>query len=135
MKIMHKTGVPIEAIWPYKANFHNPGTPKENVGKLFKIKSYRRIKTLKQCLKAIASPNGFVCLSTRIYKGCQEDHLWDKQDGYIGNHAIHLIGYDQRKKKIAFNNSWGQNWGSYGQGSMTFEYFNKNMVDVWYAEI
>ena len=137
MKIMQTIGVPLEEVWPYKDNFRNPGKP--NVpfhSPLFKIKSYHRVKTLTQLLKAVNDNKGFVVAAVRVYQGTIAGHRWmEKQGRNMGGHAIHIIGYDQIKKEIYFNNSWGPSWGVYGQGVMSYKYFTEEMTDVWFGRV
>ena len=137
MKIMHKLGVPLEEVWPYKDNFKNPGKPKVPFhSPLFKIKSYHRVKTITQVLKALADKDGFVVAAFKVYEGTMKGWQWEKKQGRnMGGHAIHLIGYDQKRQEIYFNNSWGPSWGIYGQGEMSYEYFEKNLMDCWFGRV
>jgi hypothetical protein len=38
-----------------------------------------------------------------------------------GGHVIVLYGYDMDKKIFYFKNSWGNDWGSQGKGTITFD--------------
>lgn len=134
MKVMHQQGVPMEKVWPYKPDFFNPGCPVIPYEPMYKIKSYHRITTLKQTLKALVNEQGFVVCAVRVYHGCYSTNKWNEASGrYLGGHAVHLVGYDQGRQEIYFNNSWGKNWGFCGQGIMSYDYYKKNLMDAWYA--
>lgn len=39
---------------------------------------------------------------------------------YIGNHAMHIVGYDMDKEYFIVENSWGDEWGDKGYWAMKF---------------
>ena len=39
---------------------------------------------------------------------------------FIGNHAMHIVGYDMDKKYFIVENSWGEGWGDKGYWAMPF---------------
>ena len=136
MKIMHTLGVPFEKVWPYRANFNRPGTPKKPYEPLYKISSYHRITTVDQLLKAVTHTLGFVVAAVRINEGCMDTHIWKDVTGKdLGGHAIHIVGFDQGKEEIYFANSWGENWGFSGQGIMSYDFFKKHLMDCWFARL
>jgi len=40
-------------------------------------------------------------------------------------HAALIVGYDLRKKLFIFKNSWGEEWGNSGYGTIPFEYMDQ----------
>jgi GNAT superfamily N-acetyltransferase len=46
-------------------------------------------------------------------------------------HAVLLIGYSIPDRVLYFQNSWGSKWGKNGLGTMSFEYFEKNLQEIY----
>ncbi|HCL57509.1 MAG TPA: hypothetical protein DHW82_10940 [Spirochaetia bacterium] len=57
--------------------------------------------------------------------------------GYLGGHAMLLVGYDDSKKAYKVMNSWGTNWGEKGFLWLDYSLFEKdcNAVYVMYDDI
>jgi hypothetical protein len=49
---------------------------------------------------------------------CEEN----PDDSHCGGHAILLVGYDLDQKAFRFKNSWGDDWGQSGYGTLEFDY-------------
>lgn len=50
----------------------------------------------------------------------------------IGGHCVHLVGYNDKKKQILFQNSWGTTWGQQGFGFLPYKYFTTGLAsDFW----
>lgn len=43
-------------------------------------------------------------------------------EGAVGGHVILLVGYDSRTEQFIFKNSYGENWGNNGYGTMPRKY-------------
>jgi C1A family cysteine protease len=57
-----------------------------------------------------------------------------KGDKQVGNHAVLVIGYDDRKLGGALRilNSWGSSWGETGLGWLSYEYVERgDTSDLW----
>jgi len=52
----------------------------------------------------------------------------------LGGHAVCVISYNDKNKRVAFKNSWGTGWGNKGYGSVSYEYVRKYFVDMWVAK-
>ena len=52
-------------------------------------------------------------------------------DEIYGGHALCVIGYDDSKQRVMFKNSWGEEWGNYGYGSVPYQYINDFLWDAW----
>jgi C1A family cysteine protease len=58
-----------------------------------------------------------------LTKELKEECLTKKAN--CGAHAVLIVGYDLDKKKFTFKNSWGDDWGAKGYGSITFDYMDQ----------
>lgn len=51
---------------------------------------------------------------------------------YQGNHCVAIVGYDDDKKKLIIQNSWGDKWGDRGYTYYPYDDFLKNRhIEVW----
>ncbi|MFC1641672.1 C1 family peptidase [Myxococcota bacterium] len=46
-------------------------------------------------------------------------------------HSVRVYGYDNRIRRLLFQNSWGQQWGGNGLGSVPYEYFTAHGAEAW----
>ncbi len=53
-----------------------------------------------------------------------------KGEAFVGLHSVAMNGYDS-SGNIHFINSWGQDWGDNGLGSMSPDYFDRYFFDAW----
>ena len=51
----------------------------------------------------------------------------------IGEHAIAIFGYDNPASRFTFINSWRPKWGNDGHGYISYEYFDKYVMEAWIA--
>jgi len=52
---------------------------------------------------------------------------WDGKIGmpkgkFLGYHAVLIVGYDLAAKRLKFKNSWGEQWGNHGYGTLPLNY-------------
>ena len=53
-------------------------------------------------------------------------------DKVVGGHAIMAVGYDEKKKRLLIRNSWGEDWGEGGYGTLPDAYIEKGLSrDFW----
>ena len=136
MKVLAKIGVPCENAWPYDDKVY--GEPKKwakLVALWSLIHSYWRVKNLKELRVALVK--GPVVIGI----GCYEEIFDVGKDGVVrnpanpnycyGGHAICVVGYDNKKKRFKFKNSWGKSWGQNGYGYLSYNYIRKYMWDAW----
>lgn len=136
MQVLKNNGIPEESFWPYVAKWEHGTKPKdwadEDAAKR-KIVSYYRITTLKQLQKALAEV-GPVLGTFRIFENWFGDNVSTIYAGFgfsLGIHAVCICGYDLKRERIRFINSWGWEWGDSGSAWMSFDYFKKYKVDMW----
>jgi hypothetical protein len=120
LKATEKIGAYLESDWPYSHRTNpNPGT-----NPAYKISSYSEVKGVDGIVNAMKQ--GKVAL---IGVTATEEFMSDdaRKNGKIvirlplrivGGHAICLVGYDQKLAEFKFANSWGNDWGAKGFGTI-----------------
>jgi C1A family cysteine protease len=49
----------------------------------------------------------------------------------IGGHAIVMVGFDDKHKRIKFVSFWGSSWGDHGFCYLSYDYVEKHLSDAW----
>jgi C1A family cysteine protease len=142
MKVLHKIGCPPEEAWRYTDNKIDIGKPESwshMIARWNTINSYWRIPRLKMLLSALRNTGPVV-----IGVGCYEEIFNPQEGGYVpmpknpqycyGGHAILACGYNRKKKRVLFKNSWGTNWGDGGYGWFDYKYLQNYCWDAWAAK-
>jgi len=53
-------------------------------------------------------------------------------DRVVGGYPICVVGYDDQKKLLKFESSWGAAWGEHGYGYLSYDYVEKYLsTDNW----
>jgi GNAT superfamily N-acetyltransferase len=52
----------------------------------------------------------------------------------IASHQVLLVGYSDEKQTFRFRNSWGPDWGDKGYGYLSYEFFERWLVEAWITE-
>jgi len=136
MKVLARIGVPVEKAWPYDDKIY--GHPKnwaKLVARWSLIDSYWRIRDLKELKAALVKGPvviGFGCYEEIFNVGKNGVVRYPKNPNYCyGGHAVCAVGYDNKKKRVKFKNSWGRSWGQKGYGYLSFRYVSNFMWDAW----
>lgn len=101
------------------------------VQSLGKIKEYRWAFGLNDALLALGYQGPGV-LGANWYEGCMEPDAngFIRPTGRIlGGHAIMVRGVNVKKRFVTLANSWGPSWGKGGDCYMTFEDFEKMLLN------
>jgi len=62
---------------------------------------------------------GELILTSKLKKECQT------RPKLCSGHAVLIVGYDIPKRTFTFKNSWGDQWGDKGYGTISFDSFEK----------
>jgi GNAT superfamily N-acetyltransferase len=142
MRIYRGWGNPTEAEWPYDGRAEN-WPPKEPAqidqrAKACRIFAYQRVRTFDECKIALAQE----CPVIASFEIAPDD--W-KSSGHIpmpranipptDSHTVLIIGYDDSKRLLQFQNSWGADWGDKGFGFLPYSYFEHYQIDAWIVPI
>jgi C1A family cysteine protease len=134
-------GVCAETTWPYDVSQFSTKPPQPAWDEAFnhKILTYTRCNGLigiKQCLaEGFTVVGGF-----SVPENMQSDtaaqtgvvNYPSASEQIIGGHAVHFVGYDDSKRQICFQNSWGDGWGDKGFGYLDYQFFENGLAsDFW----
>lgn len=85
--------------------------------------------------QAMYQTKGPILIGTRWYKSWfkpKANGLLPAPDSYIGGHATYLWGWDDTRKVFYGRNSWGRDYGSYGNYLMPYQYVSgAHFHDAW----
>ena len=75
---------------------------------------------------------GPIAIGTLAYDG-DPTYYWKERGKCMGGHAATLVGFD--KKHFIVRNSWGKSWGNHGYAKMSYNDFEKYVLEAWTATI
>jgi len=61
--------------------------------------------------------------------------LPDKDDAYVGGHAVAVVGYKLDPNAFLIKNSFGSSWGDNGYCWMPFDYVLQQSFEKWCFDI
>ncbi len=96
-----------------------------------KIKEYRWAFSLRDALLAIgyAGPGILGCWWFEGMMDTDSNGFIHPTGDAVGGHAIVVRGVNVKNKTVRLSNSWGKSWGKDGDCFMTFEDFEKVLLD------
>lgn len=130
VNVLMNTGVVTEADWPYDPSFFDVAPTAQAMADAAKVKLAdaapidHDLDTIRACL-AMGFP---VQIGIHVFSSFESAQNGDiplpdrSKDGLLGGHAIVLVGYDHTRQKFVFRNSWGQQWGNAGYGTLPYAY-------------
>ena len=139
IKGIAKYGFCHEESWPYdesKVTVKPPQKCYREGAEHLALKYARVPQTLNQLKSVIASGYTFVFGFT-VYDSFESDEVTrtgilpmpGANDGMVGGHAVFAFGYDDnyvfpdgRKGAFYIRNSWGEDWGQFGNFMMPYDY-------------
>jgi C1A family cysteine protease len=139
--ILSKYGCCEESAYPYKVgNITKPTEEQLANATKWKGGAYHRIPDVPNMLGCLASGYPF-SVGFNVYGSFEGK--WavpgmmpipnQDTDLLLGGHEVFACGYDQKKKAVLIQNSWGESWGLGGRFWMPFQILQDgNLVsDVW----
>lgn len=140
VRVVRAIGAVTEQDWPYKIGEFAQAPPRG----FDKMRKYRtrvatRLKTLDD-IKSALRKSGPVVIGFTVYAGLQSGAaaktgivpMPKANESVVGGHAVAIVGYDDTKKMLKFENEWGPDWGDKGYGYLPYSYITPNLVDdMW----
>jgi len=143
IKVLNKTGVCREKLWPYDVNKFamKPSAECFAEAAKHKISSYYRLNTLDDMIHCLAAGYPFVFGFT-VYESFESDEVArtgevpmpEQGEQVLGGHAVMAIGYNKHYSRFLVRNSWGTGWGLQGNFHIPMAYLDpKNQMsdDFW----
>lgn len=138
IEFLRKKGAVEERAWPYRAGEFAQKPPATLAQeKRYKITDAKPIVTLDDLKKALQT--GPVVTGITLYSSFESADVAKTgvvpmpkpKEAIMGGHAICLVGYDEEKKLLKFQNSWSVQWGDHGYGYLPYDYFRQESSDCW----
>lgn len=143
MKVINSQGYASEDVWPFNIKKINttPSAVAYLSGRRHKVLSYQAVIHTENFVKKTLAAGFPIVLGVSVFESFESLAVMqtgiipmpDKSEGFIGGHAILIVGYDDTKKLFKFRNSWGTTWGDKGYGYLPYEYIlNPGLAsDFW----
>jgi C1A family cysteine protease len=128
LKAANKTGICLEALWPYIIELYNVKPPEAcyQDAANHKILGYHIIehdlRYMKACI-ADGFPYGVGIVIKENFP--QDPGIWDipmPQGDELGGHAGVIVAYDDAVQKFLFRSTWGVWWGSAGYATIPYAF-------------
>jgi C1A family cysteine protease len=139
-KGIQKYGSSLELVWPYNVKKFNdaPSLVSHWLSGLTKAASYFRLNDIETIKHSISCDIPVVCgvfVDDNYYKLYNNNaEVWTPGGKKRGGHAQICIGYDDNKKILIIENSWGESFGKKGTFSISYDDFKKVSFD-WFQII
>lgn len=146
IKASNKTGNCYETTWPYNVlNFKlKPPSNAYTEASAHKLTLYQRVNQdrmyIKSCLlEGFPVIIGFTCFNTLYNPSVERTGdilLPTRKDYIIGGHCVLVTGYNDSTQRFEIQNSWGENWGNQGYGTIPYVYLENPAYagDFWRVE-
>jgi GNAT superfamily N-acetyltransferase len=128
-----------EELWPKTGGQWPPPEPPnlDSEAKKFRAGRYQRVRTLDDCKKVMADIRPLPVLAsleiTDKWRDAPNGSIPAPapRDVPIGNHTVLLVGYDDTRVEFRFQNSWGEDWGDAGFGTIGYDTFETTCSEAW----
>lgn len=132
-----KYGIAPEALCPYRETDLNkePNAWATGFAQWFRAKRYERVLTLDELKQSINEhiPVGIgIWVDKSFLSLNNSNYVWKPtRKGTLGGHAVTVVGYNDKDKRLIVENSWGTGWGKKGIFYIPYDKLDKNTFD-WF---
>ncbi|HTW59300.1 MAG TPA: GNAT family N-acetyltransferase [Terriglobales bacterium] len=134
-------GLPPEDSWPRGSQWPPREPPNLDAeAKKYRMGRYQRVRTLDECRKVMGSERPLPVLVsldiTERWGNAPNGEIpaLRRGDVFVGSHSVLLVGYDDSKGRLTFQNSWGIDWGDKGFGYIDYETFETSWCEGWVSD-
>lgn len=104
-----------------------------------KLKSYSLIKDYSEAnLKSLLLNNYPIVIGAKLDEGfmsADKDFIWrELKGGFVGNHAMLIVGYNDDKNAYKILNSWSSSWADGGYTWLDYNFFGEVIFEAYTAE-
>ncbi len=137
-KVMNKYGACPDTLWKFDEELPDPDKEKKILREAmrYRIGAYHALSTNVERRVHLAKEGPFVA-GVPVYSNWAEvgsdGVVPDPGGAFQGGHAVLVDGYDDKKKRFKFQNSWSKDWGSHGFGYFTYDYMEESSWNSWGA--
>ena len=128
---IRNTGLPLETCYPYTATDGNCGSACSNwQSSAYKIASWSWVATTAPTVEAIRNAlydHGPLVTTLRVYEDFYDytEGVYSYvSGGYLGGHAVLIVGYSDSEQCFIVKNSWGTWWGEDGYFKIAYSEVN-----------
>jgi GNAT superfamily N-acetyltransferase len=119
-----------DRTWPYSEPPGLDAKAKKN-----RIQYYQRIRSAIDCRKTLHQLGAIVAAFEITEQWFNAPggiiNLPESDAPLVGSHAVTLVRSKTNKREFTFMNSWGKDWGSRGLGILTYEFFDRHLIEAW----
>lgn len=124
-------GVPDESLWPYdESQFDVQPSSDAFAAALANKVRQRQVVTTLEGIKGALADNHLVAFGISIYESFESDDVAQNgivpdptpTEGFLGGHAMVIVGYDDATQRFKVRNSWSDAWGLSGYCTISWNY-------------
>jgi C1A family cysteine protease len=138
---LRKLGCCTELLWPYVTGKFAIKPPAKCYQQAlnYQITRYEVVNGLNEIKACISSSRVGVIFGFWVYESFMNigaDGIMPVPKSYedcLGGHAVVIVAYDDKAKRVKVRNSWGKNWGDKGYFYMPYEFLldPDECMDFW----
>ncbi len=136
MKIVKEQGVCALDRMPYvlEGLDREPTLEQRRAAFPYRAKSYARLTQIGE-MEAYLAGNCWIA-GVMVHEGFMDAPggvipMPEAGAGFLGGHAVCMVGYDRRNRMFKFINSWGTQWGDRGFGHIGYAALQTLLMDAW----
>ena len=139
VEVLSEQGAVAEEVWPFRAGEFTANPPEEiEDAEHFKITEAKRINDITSLKEALQQFGPLIAgiplfnssMSADVMKTGQVP-MPGQNEKQAGGLAICIVGCDDKRRLLKFQNAWGTGWGDKGYGYITYEYAAQQIEEAW----
>jgi intein/homing endonuclease len=147
MKVLAKTGVCAEDLWPYDIRKFTVKPPQIAYDAARKdiVLQYQRVGQSAYHIKCALYAGHAVIFGFTVYESFENDttsqsgivEMPGEDEGVLGGHCMKICGYQDASQRFTCQNSWGSEWGASGYCTMPYDYLTDPQLagDFWMIQL
>jgi C1A family cysteine protease len=144
IKSVNRQGYCDESLWPFDTKMVTVKPADAAYEQAFgrKISKYERVGQSADLIRSVLAHGRPVGFGVSVFESFESPAtastgiipMPGKNEGFLGGHAIAIVGYDDDEKVFGFRNSYGIKWGLSGYGTLPYNYvLNPDLANGFWA--